>query len=344
MSEKQKKASPNLQWMPLPTFLVGRDRQLIAGNAEFQKLFPSAESGSDAAVVIRNPEFLNCLDRVIENRQACECKISIKGQNNHYFTVWVKALSEYEGQFIIQLMETTKAFEAERMRSTFVADVSHELRSPLTTMIATLETLKGRAGEDATTRARFLDMTATEASRMHRIIDELLALSATEVRQHIRPNNSLDLKSVLENIVQTSSERLAEKNITVSLNLAADLPTITGDRDALIKVFQNLLDNAINYGNAESVITISLAASPDAMSQTVAVNNYGDVISARHIPRLTERFYRVDKSRSRHLGGTGLGLAIVKHILSRHHTRLDVTSNELEGTTFSITLARYNGA
>jgi len=344
MSEKPKKAYPNLQWMPLPTFLVGRDRQLIAGNAEFQKLFPSAESGSDAAVVIRNPEFLNCLDTVIENRQASECEISIKGQNNHYFTVWLKALSDHEGLFIIHLMETTKAFKAERMRSTFVADVSHELRSPLTTMIATLETLKGRAGEDAATRARFLEMIATEAGRMHRIIDELLVLSATEARQHIRPNNNLDLKSVLENIVQTSSERLAEKNMTVSLNLAADLPTITGDRDALIKVFQNLLDNAINYGDIESVITISLTASPDAMRQTVAVKNFGDVISAKHIPRLTERFYRVEESRLRHLGGTGLGLAIVKYILSRHRTKLDITSNESEGTIFSVTLACHNGA
>lgn len=337
-------SGPNLEWMPLPALLVTEDRITLAWNGDFQRLFPVAEKSSDVAGMIRDPDFLATLKSTIKTGQAGECQISIKGQTDHFFTVWIKALdhkaTEDNRLYIIHLKETTKEHEAERMRSTFVADVSHELRSPLTTMIATLETLQGPAGTDTATRERFLSITADEAHRMHRIVNDLLALSATEAREHIRPNQQVNLNAVIGNIIQTLAERLANKNMTVKTHLANNLPTITGEHDELIKVFQNLLDNAIQYGDEGSIITVTLNSDTGGDEQRVEINNFGNTISPKHIPRLTERFYRADSSRSRALGGTGLGLAIVKHILGRHSTSLRVKSTDVDGTTFSVTLSK----
>ncbi len=327
----------NLEWLPLPAFLVASNQTILAWNGKLHQIFPKISLGQDASTLMRDPSFLNCLKNVVGHKNPCECEISIKGRADHYFTLWINPIDTHNDQFIIHLKETTKEHEAERMRSTFVADVSHELRSPLTTMIATLETLKGRAGEDTATRSRFLEMTAAEAGRMHRIVDDLLTLSATEARKHIHPTDAVDLKLILENIVKTASERLSNKNMQVSVSLQSNLPPIVGDRDELIKVFHNLLDNAINYGEKNGSITVTLATGQNENTQNVSFNNRGNIIEPHHIPRLTERFYRADSSRSRHMGGTGLGLAIVKHILGRHNSSLRIESNEAEGTTFSAT-------
>lgn len=336
MTAKEPDLLPDLEWMPLPSFLVDSDRQFLRYNDAFSRIFPAVKTGADVSGVIRDPEFLAAVQNVMTNRQPLSCEISQKGQTSHYFSVWIKALTPPSDLLIICLQETTKQHEAARMRSTFVADVSHELRSPLTTMIATLETLKGRAGNDLETRTRFIDMTAAEASRMRHIVDDLLTLSATEARRHIPPVQQVNLKELLENIVKLSSERLIKNNITIRVILEDGLPPVRGEWDELFKVFQNLLDNAINYGDEDSVITIQLFADPAGRSQNISVNNYGPVISPHHIPRLTERFYRADSSRSRHLGGTGLGLAIVKHILSRHKCKLQIESNPQDGTSFTV--------
>ena len=335
---------PDLEWMPLPALLVRGDRRAVAWNADFQQLFPAAQGSSDVSGMIRDPAFLTALAATISTGAPSDCKISIKGRADHYFTAWIKPLADHikrdDGLYIVHLKETTKEHEAERMRSTFVADVSLEIRSPLTTMIATLETLQGPAGEDPKIRDRFLGITAGEAQRMHRIVNDLLALSATEAREHIQPSQQVDLKAIVTNIIQTLAERLSNKNMAVDALLTDGLPPVTGEPDELIKVFHNLLDNAIQYGDEGSKITVTLASDNDGQTQNIDINNFGNTISPKHIPRLTERFYRADSSRSRALGGTGLGLAIVKHILGRHKTSLRVKSNDQDGTTFSVSLSK----
>ncbi|GHF11536.1 hypothetical protein GCM10017044_01640 [Kordiimonas sediminis] len=329
---------PDLNWMPLPALLVGYDRHLVAFNRQFEDMFPSANVGLDMSMVIRDPGFLDAIDRVVHTNERLTSNFSTKGQAERHFTSYIQPLVGYDDLLIISLYETTKAYESERMRSTFVADVSHELRSPLTTMIATLETLKGRAGEDKATRDRFVDMTAAEAGRMHRIVNDLLALSATEARKHITPSERVSLKPILESIIKLVRERAAQKGMTVQADIASDLPAIAGETDQLTQVFQNLIDNAINYGDRSTDLKIRLFRDAAKNMQGVSVTNFGNVISPDHIPRLTERFYRVDSSRSRHLGGTGLGLAIVKHILGRHKGRLSVESSEESGTIFTVYL------
>ena len=338
VSSRDPDGLPKLGWMPLPAMLVAADRRLRACNARVSTLNVTPITDSDIAFTIRDPGVLACLDRVMETGLEEECSLLIPGQAQRVFTVWVYRVDLERGHYMLTFYETTQAFEAERMRSTFVADVSHELRSPLTTMIATLETLKGNAGSDPAARARFLDLTTAEASRMHRIVDDLLALSATEARRHIPPVDKVALASMLQNIVATASEKLSLEDRTVQLDLAEGLPPVTGDSDALCQVFQNLFDNAVKYGAPGSEIIITLEKDTQRGQQIVRFLNHGDVIPAEHIPRLTERFYRIDSSRSRHLGGTGLGLAIVKHILGRHHGHLHIESSDEGGTIFSVFL------
>jgi two-component system phosphate regulon sensor histidine kinase PhoR len=223
------------------------------------------------------------------------------------------------------------------MRADFVANASHELKTPIAGIMGFIETLRGPARDDAAARERFLGIMAEQAERMRRLVDDLLMLSRIEQHEHARPAAAVDVGRVLGGVRDLLQLKASSREVTVDLAIDSALPPAVGDYDELTIVFQNLIDNAIKY--ARPATTVRIAARPLGSGQlAVAVSDEGDGIPAGHLPRLTERFYRVDNARSRQLGGTGLGLAIVKHVLNRHRGRLDIQSTPGKGSVFTVTL------
>ena len=233
---------------------------------------------------------------------------------------------------LIALRERTEEVMIERMRSDFVANASHEIRNPLAAIQGTIETLRGPARDDPHARAMFLDLMAGEAARMARLVDDLLSLSRIELAAHQPPTERCDLKAVLEQAVERMYAVAEPAKVRIATRFPPTLPAVVGDADQLHQLVVNLVDNAIKYGGEGKTVTVeaeALAAAPaDAGAVAgrpcvrVTVSDEGPGIAREHIPRLTERFHRVDTGRSRRLRGTGLGLAIVKHIVRRHQGHL----------------------
>lgn len=331
-------AGLSINRLPLPVLLVGKNRKIIAVNHKAEDVFGTIIEGHDLSVVSESLQLLTAYDRVMEEGIELECEVARKIRRRRTFLAHLSPVEHQGGVsgVFIAFYETTVATEAEHMRAAFVADVSHELRSPLTTLIAALETLKGKAGEDVVTRERFVEIMTHEANRMHRIVNDLLALSTTEAQEHIVPNDTVNLAEVLQEITIVLSEKAQKKMMRLVLDIEDTFPNVRGQRDELYRAFQNLVDNALKYGPANSEVLITAKTIHDKVS--ISVKNWGEVIPEKHIRRLTERFYRVDKSRSRDMGGTGLGLAIVKHIINRHLGEMRISSTEEEGTVFCVTL------
>ena len=239
----------------------------------------------------------------------------------------------------VLVMDMTLQRNLDKVRRDFVANVSHELRSPLTSLIGFIETLRETDDIDHASQAHFLAIMDEESKRMTRLIDDLISLSRVEVEEHILPAEQVHLDEVITNVVAILSGRAQKRDMTISFDnhIAghASQSQIQGERDEIVEVFHNLIENAIKYGFDQSAIDISLK-NDDAHHVVCEVTNKGEGIEARHIPRLTERFYRVDKARSRQQGGTGLGLAIVKHIVNRHRGQLTISSIVGESTTFTV--------
>jgi two-component system phosphate regulon sensor histidine kinase PhoR len=227
------------------------------------------------------------------------------------------------------------------MRADFVANASHELRTPLAALTGFIETLKGPARDDPAARERFLAIMDEQARRMARLIDDLLSLSRIELNAHLRPATPVDLHPIVRQVVDALQTLAFDRGVKITVNAPPEPLIVPGDRDELIRVFENLIENALKYGGSGKRvdITLSRVAAPDGQPEArVAVRDYGPGIAAEHLPRLTERFYRVDVAGSRAQGGTGLGLALVKHILNRHHGRLSIESKLDHGATFTVRL------
>ena len=238
-------------------------------------------------------------------------------------------------------LDMTLQRNLEKVRRDFVANVSHELRSPLTSLAGFVETMLSDEVPDPTMRTRFLTIMDEEAKRMSRLIDDLLSLSRVEVDEHIIPENRVNLAELLDSVGDSMIGRAMKKNMNVKITQPENVksravpPVIFGKHDEITEVFVNLLENAIKYGFDGSDITLAITmVTPHHVR--VDVTNFGEGIEERHLPRLTERFYRIDKARSRQIGGTGLGLAIVKHIVNRHRGSLSITSTLGETTRFSV--------
>jgi two-component system phosphate regulon sensor histidine kinase PhoR len=255
---------------------------------------------------------------------------------------------------VLTLHDITQLKRAEQMRGDFIANASHELRTPLTTLTGFIDTLRGPAREDAEARERFLAIMHEQAARMIRLVEDLLSLSRIELNEHVMPQGRVALGPLLRHLADTLELRAGERDMRIRLDLPPDLPEVLGDRDELAQVFQNLVDNGIKYGRSGSEITVAAAAigvrssyssdAGDSPFVSVAVRDCGEGIAREHLPRLTERFYRVDTARSREMGGTGLGLAIVKHILNRHRGFLDIESTPGTGSVFTVFLRPHPAA
>ena len=239
----------------------------------------------------------------------------------------------------LALVDLTEARRVERMRADFVANASHELRTPLASLLGFIETLQGAARDDARARDRFLAIMREQAQRMARLIDDLLSLSRIEQTLHVRPETPVDLCSVVGHVADTLGPMAAEYGVEMALSLPARA-MVSGDHDELVRVVENLVENAIKYGAAGPGAgqPVAIGVTVEAANARLSVRDKGPGIASEHLPRLTERFYRVDPGQSRLKGGTGLGLAIVKHIVARHRGRLEIESRPGEGACFFVTL------
>jgi two-component system phosphate regulon sensor histidine kinase PhoR len=242
-----------------------------------------------------------------------------------------------EPAIAVLLRDLTQQERVERMRADFVANASHELRTPLASVLGFIETLQGAARNDAKVRDEFLELMRTQAARMARLIDDLLSLNRIELNAHLRPNDQVDVGQVVGHVADVMGPLGRESGVEIAVSAPESPLIVRGDRDELVQVFQNLVENAVKYGASGKRVDI-LCERRDDGGIRVTVRDYGPGIAPQHVPRLTERFYRVDVTDSRQKGGTGLGLAIVKHILNRHRAKLAVRSRLGEGASFIVDL------
>jgi len=336
-----------LEGFPDPVILLTAQRSIVAANRPARDVLGVGRLGGDLALSLRHPDVLAAVDTVSSGVPLISEEITLPVPVPRTFTLHVASLSDADDpddpQVILVLHDETRAKKAEQSRADFVANASHELRSPLSALIGFIETLRGPASNDADARERFLAIMHDEALRMARLVEDLMSLSRVEINEHVRPRGRADLERILTGVTDALLVRAEGRGMTFDIRCPSDLPAVAGDPDQLTQVFHNLVDNAIKYGRADTPLQIE--AKPvgklpggDAGGVSVSVADRGDGIAAIHLPRLTERFYRIDEGRSRRLGGTGLGLAIVKHIVSRHRGQIKINSQEGLGTTVTILL------
>ncbi len=336
--------------LPNPVILIGLKREVVEINRAARDLFDIHRTGHDLAISLRNPDILRIVDSVMAEGGVREVETTIADTPPRVIAVHAEHISEIEkiGEsdgivVVLSVTDLTAIKRTEHMRVDFVANASHELRSPLSAIIGFLETLAGPAKEDFESHARFIDIMLRESRRMTRLIDDLLSLSRVEINEHVRPTEAISIRPILESVVETLTVKAAERGMVLVLNFGENIQPLLGDAEQLEQVFHNLVDNAIKYGAENSQIAVYVSPVDRVPGRRIAgasvsVIDKGDGIPHDAIPRLTERFYRVDKARSRTLGSTGLGLAICKHIINRHRGHLEIDSTPGEGSTFTVYL------
>jgi two-component system phosphate regulon sensor histidine kinase PhoR len=326
--------------LPDPVLVLGSGQKILASNVPARQLFAILRGPATLPMVLRAPDILAATDRVLSGGAAETVMLHERVPVERLFSVHVGPLRD--GDILcaaLTLQDLTDARRIERMRVDFIANASHELRTPLASLLGFIETLQGPARDDAHARERFLVIMREQGQRMARLIDGLLSLSQIERQQHVRPQARVDLVEILRHCVDALTP-LAKEN-QVSLGLAApDRLELIGDRDELMRVAENLIENAIKYGSdsdgAHARVDVSLGM--EAGRARLCVRDYGAGIAPEHLPRLTERFYRVHAGQSRAKGGTGLGLALVKHIVVRHRGQLRIASQPGDGAEFIVEL------
>jgi two-component system phosphate regulon sensor histidine kinase PhoR len=349
-----------LESLPDPLIMVARDRRVLRANPAAIALFGELATGRDLISVVRNPALIEAVDAALRDATGRVVEFVQPVPVERILSARIAVLPEEAPDgtaAIVALHDLTPIRRADRLRADFVANASHELRTPLSTLIGFIETLRGPAVDDAEARTRFLAIMHEQGNRMARLVADLLSLSRIELNEHSAPTGQADLDRVLNGVADTLELKAEERGMRIEIATGREtLPPAIGDPDELAQVFQNLIDNAIKYGRPGTPIRVSVAVAPsngpaerprgrngrNRRQLAVEVTDQGDGIAREHIPRLTERFYRVDAARSRDLGGTGLGLAIVKHIVSRHRGRLEIDSEVGKGSTFRVLLPAAN--
>ncbi len=328
--------------IPIPAIILDPSFRILAANKHAEKLFEAELIGLDFVRVLRQPIALESLAKVMRTRKQATCKLTLNLQTRRTYLASAAPLSGSVGgveHILFTLQDISAEIKAEKARSTFVANVSHELRSPLTSLIGVVETLKGPARNDEKARERFLELMQDEAERMSRLVEDLLSLSKLEAKEHLPPRDRVNLLKVVQMVVRSLAASKPEYDNRVEIITTETVPMVRGDKDELTEVFQNLIENALKYSTPGTPIIVRISQNSEMQNRiTVTIQDIGEGIAPEHIPRLTERFYRVDKGRSRQIGGTGLGMAITKHILNRHRARLTVKSKRGKGTLVSVIL------
>lgn len=338
-----------LSVLDIPVIVIDRMTNVLHANKAAEAHIGAYPQRSILSARIRSPQILDMVSHVIEDGKTRTVEHVERVPSERWYEVRAAAIGQGEtgtnrefakaGHIVLSFRDLTEARRMDRMRSDFVANASHELRTPLASLMGFIETMQGPARGDAASRDRFLGIMLDQASRMSRLIDDLLSLSRLELRGHLPPQDRIDLAGVLTHVVDALTPMAADLGVRIELERPEGAVMVRGERDELIQVFENLVENACKYGQSGKKVEVSLK--PDTGEGVLAsVRDHGPGIDRQHVPRLTERFYRVDVESSRSKKGTGLGLAIAKHILTRHRARLIIKSEPGSGSMFSVRFAR----
>jgi two-component system, OmpR family, phosphate regulon sensor histidine kinase PhoR len=331
--------------LPDPVVALDRDGRVLALNERARALAPALRQGEPVSFALRMPELIEAIGRAAAQGEEQRVVYFERVPLDRWFETIVMPVKRGADTarpdlVLMTFHDLTPLRRVEEMRADFVANASHELRTPLAALLGFIETLQGSAREDAKARERFLSIMQEQARRMARLIDDLLSLSRIELNAHRRPDTPVDLVPIVRQVADGLETLARDRGVTLHIE-AANVLSVHGDHDELVRVFENLVENALKYGAAGRRVDVKLGtgASADGESEAlVSVRDYGPGIAPEHLPRLTERFYRVDVGESRAQGGTGLGLALVKHILNRHRGRLTIESAPGAGATFTVHL------
>ena len=357
-----------LELLPDPVLLVRAGvagaPEIAYGNQAARTLFRIPLAGAPLGAALRQPPVLEAIEEALATGEPVEVAFESIGVQPRFWRAFVRPLKDgggAEGELVVMLRDETDAKRTERMRADFLANASHELRTPLASLAGFVETLRTHAKDDPVARDRFLGIMAEQAGRMTRLIGDLLSLSRIELNEHVPPAGVVDLAQATQDVADGTRPISSPRGVTLEIEPGSGPFTVTGDRDQLVQVIQNLLDNAVKYSpdgkpvrivieraatleraraasGREGWVALSLL-SPDAAADqayvVLRVSDLGRGMARQQLPRLSERFYRVEGQKS---GGTGLGLAIVKHIVNRHRGGVLVESAEGQGTTFTVYL------
>jgi two-component system, OmpR family, phosphate regulon sensor histidine kinase PhoR len=341
----------------LPDILImtNNDKIIVRTNRAARNIFGQNLAHRHLRDIIPNEKLINAITAVIEDLQGQQVEFHVEEPVPQDFQAIIERFpipSEGGISIVITLTDVTQQKHVQRMRADFVANASHEIRTPLASIIGFIETLRGPAKDDPTAREEFLKVMADQAERMSKLVADLLSLSKIEMNAHTNPVAKVDLLRIIRSEKQHFEWACKQKNVTLRLKLNDNLPPTRGEDEELAQVIRNLLGNAIKYTNPDTEVVLTARVTselPDDHSLRnltraicFSVKDQGEGIPREHIPRLTERFYRVDTARTRKVGGTGLGLSIVKHVLNRHHGVLTIDSDIGEGSTFSVYLPIYD--
>ena len=328
--------------LPDPLIVLAADRSVGRANSAARAAF-----GADMPAVLRHPDLRGAIDRAFASGVIETAEVTLPvpvPREVHAAVVPMDPPLADGGRAVVVLSDRTHERAVERTRADFVANASHELRTPLASLIGFIDTLRGPAADDPPAQQRFLGIMSEQAARMNRLIDDLLSLSRIEMVEHQAPSERVDLCDLVRHLVAGFEPRLKARSVALDLRMAETVPEVIGDADQLAQVAQNLLDNAVKYGREGGTVRLEIGVAsnrapwPARPGVVLVVADQGSGIPRAHLPRLTERFYRVDTGRSRAAGGTGLGLAIVKHIVNRHRGQLLIESEAGVGTTVSVWL------
>jgi two-component system, OmpR family, phosphate regulon sensor histidine kinase PhoR len=326
-----------LEALPDPALIVAENGEIIAANTYAEDFFEVSPLGKHLATILRTPAVLQAVNEAVLRSKSSQVQHLVRTPVPRTYDAYVSPLG-FRNAFIM-LRDLTYAEQIERMRSDFVANASHELRTPLASLTGFIDTLQGAAKNDPKATAEFLKMMKAQADRMATLIDDLLSLSRIEISEHVAPTSITDLAMITKQACDLLTSVAADSNCELRVDLPPSLKVI-GDSHQLSQVVHNLIENAIKYaGLNKSVEVYGRIENQEAI---LTIRDHGPGIAAHHVPRLTERFYRVNVQDSRSRGGTGLGLAIAKHILNRHRGKLAIESKLGQGSQFSIHLQIEN--
>lgn len=334
-----------LAGVPLPMVLIDREERITSANAAALALFGRTVVGRHYILAMRQPGLLDAIEGTLRHRQPGRARHVISGPSREVTYQVTISPVDGDGGALCAFEDISAQEQMSQIRRDFVANVSHELRTPLTALLGFIETLQGAAREDPVARERFLGIMAREAERMNRLVRDLLSLSRVEAEERVRPTEKVDIVALIGSAV-TALRPMAE-NAGVAIEILGEPGPIwvPADADQLTQVFHNLIENAVKYGAAGKLVTVAINRADQDLVRLgpairIEVTDRGEGIDPIHLPRLTERFYRVDSHRSREKGGTGLGLAIVKHIVNRHRGRFRIDSEPGKGSCFTVILPK----
>src|SRR6202011_3022539 len=334
--------------LPDPVIVLDRETRVLAFNPHAGRMAPALRRGEPASLALRVPEIVEAIRRAVATNEPQRVEFFERVPVDRWFAGCVTpvelsgAAPGFErGLVLISMQDLTPLRRVEEMRAAFVANASHELRTPLASLSGFIDPLQGPARDDPAARERFMEIMKGQARRRARLIDDLLSLSRIELNAHLQPQTTADVTSVVRQVADALQVLAAERGVTIDIKAPAEPLVVIGDRDELTRLFENLIENALKYGGGGKRVDVNLGRADAADSPgeaVVVVRDFGAGIPPEHLPRLTERFYRVDVGHSRAEGGTGLGLALVKHIVNRHRGRLTIESTLWQGAAFSVRL------